>query len=567
MLGLPELDRMICLELSLHDLAHCTRVNKEWHNATIPYLWRDLSCLERCSDTAASAFRRLVAIDYLHEQRKRILYDNRQGMGQRIKTRWYRSLETQATLSKYCPWIRELPHPRRLLDLFQPPLGANRLPQKPSGFGNGPPAQELLRHLYRHCSAMRIDTLVLQDEDIGMGLLKIIGEFVIPIARSIRLVFFFPANPENVKYVLDHCSCKLEELSMIVNMSAAGGNVDWEQEPEGSKAWSNLKQLDLYCCADMSASKRFWPWLWKRCGQVEKLTIGMVKGIANSLGEGMLSHMPNLNQIEIGRRHIPFDATDDQLAAILLGARKGWKAMGIGGSFGFRESLITILSRHLTTLEILMIGQSNEAMIRLVSRCPMLDSLFFADDQRYLGSSYSGFKAETFVDRDSHTGTLKPWLCEGSLQRLVLHITGIPRPDLLENAASHETVVEESYPGQGREIQSQVYDRIARFTKLKLMILGDPEPPMPCDCHAPVIYSDCLEMSIESGLPKLAELKALRILDVSGLKTRIGVKELQWMVEHWPNLSHIARLKGSGFSVEAENLLERASSMLEIRRD
>ena len=46
---------------------------------------------------------------------------------------------------------------------------------------------------------------------------------------------------------------------------------------------------------------------------------------------------------------------------------------------------------------------------------------------------------------------------------------GIPRPDVKEDEAEKET-----YPGQGREMQGRVYDRLARLTNLEtLWLQGD----------------------------------------------------------------------------------------------
>jgi hypothetical protein len=51
-----------------------------------------------------------------------------------------------------------------------------------------------------------------------------------------------------------------------------------------------------------------------------------------------------------------------------------------------------------------------------------------------------------------------------------------------------------------------------------------------------------LEISLESGQHKLAGLKNLKNLDVRGLRTRIGLKEAQWMTEDWPSLRVITGL-------------------------
>jgi hypothetical protein len=386
--------------------------------------------------------------------------------------------------------------------------------------------------------------------------LRVLAESLVPRVRSICFQVYRSGQSKKVKYVLNHCSSNLENLTLLIDIPKGDGSYDWEQELEEPRSWENLKQLNLWYCCDKSDSKAFWPWLWKRCGRVEMLTMGMIKDIVNSLGEGMVS-MSNLNQIQVGQKNyvIPFEITDDELAMVLSGARKGWKTLTLGGAAKVGGASMAYLSRHLSTLETLVMGRHDDAMnthlMLMIARCPALCTLAFADEHGLWRSNYSGFKAETFIDRDPCTGALKPWLCEASLQRLTFHISGIPRPDLLDNMAIHETVVEETYPGQGREIQSQVYDRIARFTNLKLLRLDDTGLSMGFGCRTSGIYSDCLEMSLESGLQKLAKLKALRVLDVSGMRTRIDVKEAQWMVQHWPDLRYVGGLQGSGTSMRA----------------
>jgi hypothetical protein len=89
-----------------------------------------------------------------------------------------------------------------------------------------------------------------------------------------------------------------------------------------------------------------------------------------------------------------------------------------------------------------------------------------------LDSEDSRFCAEidhkAFIDQDPDTGTPKPWECEGSLKELKVSITGIPSPDSEEGDN-----VEGPYPSEGREIQGRVYDRLARFTNLESLWLGD----------------------------------------------------------------------------------------------
>ncbi|KAF9953558.1 hypothetical protein BGZ65_004604 [Modicella reniformis] len=145
-----------------------------------------------------------------------------------------------------------------------------------------------------------------------------------------------------------------------------------------------------------------------------------------------------------------------------------------------------------------------------------------------------------FIDRDPNAGLVKTWACESSLKVLKVMVTGIPRPDL-----EGVEVVGEVYAGEGPTIQSQVYDRLARLTNMESLWLGHSRPN---SSNSKKLW-DCLEMSLESGLDKLSGLKGLKELSVSHMSTKIGLKELQWMIEHWPRLRAIYGLNGHYFFV------------------
>lgn len=50
---------------------------------------------------------------------------------------------------------------------------------------------------------------------------------------------------------------------------------------------------------------------------------------------------------------------------------------------------------------------------------------------------------------------------------------------------------------------------------------------------------DCLDVSLQSGLWRLEELKQLRVLGVVRMATRIGPEEKRWMKENWPKIEHL----------------------------
>ncbi|KAG0046002.1 hypothetical protein BGZ83_008802 [Gryganskiella cystojenkinii] len=71
---------------------------------------------------------------------------------------------------------------------------------------------------------------------------------------------------------------------------------------------------------------------------------------------------------------------------------------------------------------------------------------------------------------------------------------------------------------------------------------------------------NCLLMTLESGLGEMAELKALKILNLSGMDHRIGLPELEWMVEQWPDLREIPGLKRPGWESHLSEWIKSRAS-------
>ncbi|KAK3830204.1 MAG: hypothetical protein JOS17DRAFT_747260 [Linnemannia elongata] len=76
---------------------------------------------------------------------------------------------------------------------------------------------------------------------------------------------------------------------------------------------------------------------------------------------------------------------------------------------------------------------------------------------------------------------------------------------------------------------------------------------------------NCLELSLESGLDELVGLKQLEELGVYQMAHRIGLVEVQWMVENWPRLRTIIGLtyrdcddEAAGYSVGVAGSLEQS---------
>ncbi|KAG0243464.1 hypothetical protein BGX31_010657 [Mortierella sp. GBA43] len=212
------------------------------------------------------------------------------------------------------------------------------------------------------------------------------------------------------------------------------------------------------------------------------------------------------------------------------------------------SSVLKVLRKHFSTLTELSVsgcsGDIGGSFVQALASGPSLHTMATFNVSDYEGV-YPRIDAKAFIDRNPINGSFQTWQCETSLRVLMIKINGIPRPDL------QGRTIREIYQGQGREIQGQVYDRLARLTNLETLWLGHLSSNMLSSALVEADKVSCLELSLESGLWRLGSLKSLKELSVSRMKTRIGVKEVQWMVEHWPKLRVIHGLDNTGDAKKA----------------
>ncbi|KAF9390918.1 hypothetical protein CPB97_008023 [Podila verticillata] len=86
-----------------------------------------------------------------------------------------------------------------------------------------------------------------------------------------------------------------------------------------------------------------------------------------------------------------------------------------------------------------------------------------------------------------------------------------------------------------RQIQRQVYRHLAKQTHLYEVYLG----ALLGDANNPQHLWYSLEMTLESGLDELVDLKNLSTLTLHNMNHRMGAKELNWICSQWPELRSI----------------------------
>jgi len=539
MFSIQELNDIVFGLLSRQDLAQCARVNKEWHAVVIPYLWNDLSCLNASSNAQRQAFTSLLLEDYLQEQREAVLQKDGTGSDQPVEA----PLPSSSALAKYGCWIRNLPDSKGLVQLSDDSIP---LAQALTGQDSQSTEQELLLRFFKIHQEAQLPHYTLEYDTLESSNLKeTIAQLVLPRVRHLTVVGSYRGKRGELwklKRLLGRCSTTLEKLTLEItykypdSWSSCYGYDPYfeaeEEEPDttSSTEWPSLKELVL-CpleCVGTLQPTTFWSWFYKRCGQVERIDISNFRrGAAEGITENMLEHMPNLNEITVGDgTYHGTTIKPERVASLLSGSRNGWKVIDLKLPVNFFDEVDDTIQKHSPTLEVLRIacfGISGDKFVEVFSSSPHLHTFHGIAERTEV-------KSNLFIDQDPDTGVLKTWSCEASLKVLKIVIGDIPRSGL-------EGTIKETHPGQGREIQGLVYDRLARLTNLETLSLGDtPEEDFYRRERSARDQPDCLEMSLESGLHKLSELTKLKELNVLGMKTKIGIKEIQWMTEHWPKL-------------------------------
>ncbi|KAG9062097.1 hypothetical protein KI688_006822 [Linnemannia hyalina] len=138
------------------------------------------------------------------------------------------------------------------------------------------------------------------------------------------------------------------------------------------------------------------------------------------------------------------------------------------------------------------------------------------------------------------------WACTW-LVRLNIHIGGIPRPDIKCNEAGtpvkaagepiDNCTLEESHA-----LQRKIYRQLGQLHLLEELYLGYARLFTLDERVGYETYKaqrNCLEMTLESGLDELKELKCLRVLTVAYMAHRIEAPELGWMQKNWPDFHTI----------------------------
>ncbi|KAF9104670.1 hypothetical protein BGX27_009997 [Mortierella sp. AM989] len=333
-------------------------------------------------------------------------------------------------------------------------------------------------------------------------------------------------------------------------------------DEESKQPLLGLKDLELDECEDLQE----WglPLLLQRCIALERLTLKLSDlNVIPSLITGLkATDMSNLNEIHIKAEAawgISSFLSDIQFADIISVSQVGWKVVNIDYWLQFESLSCEALLKHSKTLEVLHMTwweslSTSKYLLQILSSCHKLHTFSTLERHKDDSRLITYLEANEFIQSDDRSDdTIIPWPCESSLKIFKARIIDIPRPDLVVfvNGRPIPFGLNETYAGEGRYLQQQVYRRLATFVHLEELCLGGTFHE-----DRPFFQYNCLEMTLESGLGLLEGLKELRKLEITYMQQCIGVKDVQWMVQHWPKLRVVKGLYDQDDNLEAATWLK-----------
>ncbi|KAG0237881.1 hypothetical protein BGW41_008307 [Actinomortierella wolfii] len=240
-----------------------------------------------------------------------------------------------------------------------------------------------------------------------------------------------------------------------------------------------------------------------------------------------------------------------------------WKVLPLSATwYDGRLADIVSLSNQWTDIEVYLREVRSNTIAGIIENCEHLETMQFvgpgSGSEEMTGSDLQAIlskakflkclTAHWLLSNNSITAAdiLSSRWATSSLEHIDFKIE-VPRAigEVSEEAIRHS-----------REIQRQVLRRLGQQKRMRKLVIGG----MASTTNTPGfgIQVDCLEMTLESGLDELADLKELEELDIHHMDHRVRVPELEWMVEHLPKLRRLIGMCDSlnPYSPEVEEWLQ-----------
>lgn len=505
-LTLPDLPtevlESILPHLSQPDLAPCVRVSRAWHKTLVPYLWRTLAIRSNAqrmkfdTDEAQKALRRhachvrdlhIVLKEHYNEflPSQQILISDPGVIHNKVFTTSPFSNLDSLELCHFNIWEVKVKRSQRILALVRQNPRLRRLKididMDPS---------TLINIVTKYLPT-------LQDLDLSSywrgdvkALLKNLPEGI----RNVRLRNVFheaPSEAQNKTSAESDVSATMARHHHALESLHIDGNLAGQVE--------NILLPFLASCSRNLKSVRG-------------------TGLCIFVNAKITSALSDLGIVwEILSHHsLPENISDADLAKVISSSSR-WTSIDL------HESLVGPL-----------------AAAAIVDNCGRLEVL---DIMNHCGRGLSGSHLQAILSKATPLRSLQAhWLLHEnkitasdilssqwattSLEHMDLKID-VPRAD--EALPDNSAVIQAH-----RNVQRQVLRRLGQQTKLRKLVIGG-MATTPATGHFGH-QRNCLEMTLESGLDELVDLKDLEELDIHHMDHRAGVPELEWMVANLPRL-------------------------------
>ncbi|KAF9958064.1 hypothetical protein BGZ72_000929 [Mortierella alpina] len=534
-----EILEIITSNLYTQDLAHCVRVNHIWSELFLPQLWKTIRIRDRADynkfnthDTLKALLRNCHSIQAFHT----------------CNIKWIWAL---ASMTTRCRNLRSLTLVR----------DHNALSVS-SELVTLPP-RDLDASFARQAICVSSALPILLKQNRRLQNVKIEGFIFHPRAGCRTLDYILKSLPTQFLNRLD-IKCKsfltpkspADDIDPAVFLDGEDGDVQEDDRPY------ELKELALsgrFECTDSLFA------FLERCPRLESLILHSVSDVPfGQLSAVLQKYCPLLNRLQWEAENS--NEGDAEIANLLDASSNsqehgGWKSIQLPFMKNFGPLSAQALQRHANTLTHVSAngwGSLSSADIQaLLCLAPCLQDL---NGHLTADATSDGRVAEMVLHAQDLLQSNASWAGTGTLKHMRLVIDGIPRPDVkcdhtgkpflrpLPATPTHTSSL---------QVQESVCRQLGAMTQLQTLTLGRPD----VNPSGVIVLAErlvrlhptlgafvrehqyqCLELSLDSGLGLLSELKELRSLNVARMSHRIGIAELEWMHVNWPKLETIEGL-------------------------
>ncbi|KAF9102540.1 hypothetical protein BGX27_010966, partial [Mortierella sp. AM989] len=278
---------------------------------------------------------------------------------------------------------------------------------------------------------------------------------------------------------------------------------------------TQLKELGLE--SDMMPQESLLISFLKASPKLEKLSLPIFEPESTKTITAIMRRFcPKLRDIDISMAHLGL--TDDDITDLIHScSASGLRSFRTFDRVGFVPQAMDRLCANSATLEcihISTIGQEGlKTVQKLLTSCPNLRKFTVVEDPSTIPAS--ALQIDELLK--------EPWIC------VKLEVLNMPLTGVCTSAAEGEN------KNDGLDYHRDLYMQLSKLTRLQ-------ELSVRFSYFWGGVRGTSPRFSLESGLDLLRGLKYIRSLNLE-YSNDVRREELEWMVEHWPNLERVVGIE------------------------